>query len=604
MAVQNHYKIVCSVIRIASSTDAPPIARLKLLAQFIAETFHSPAVTFYLVEGEESFLSRKISSLFSELSYACRIPVGKGLAGKCAFLKAPIHRKRVALHPEETLSGKEREIIAFPVMDGQQLTGVMTIGISRETLADETETELFQCILLEVARVVRCFRQAEDAEKKLKELLFLYRISNTMLSTMKLNKLIHLILSAITSGSAPLFDRAMLFLANEKTHVLQGMMGIVRQSEGSSCQKENIDNAVSSWELTDAEIARHLESEFNCKVKEARLALDKGRDLISAAVLEKRLVSMKEKPAGRAFARRFGATAYAAAPLIAKDKVVGVIVVDNSISCRPLTDDDLRLLQLFTNQAGMAVENSILYNRLEDTNRSLQEAQERLIQEEKLAAIGKMAAGVTHELKNPLVSVGGFAARLKKKLPPASEEWQYADIIVREVQYLEKMLTDILFFSKKTTICYTRCSLNKVIEDSLAVLAAPLEENRIRVEKHLSPGLPSLLGDSHQLRHIFINLFSNAHDVMNEGGVLTIETFPSRVGDKRTVTVRVSDTGGGIPAEVLHNIFNPFFTTKETGTGLGLSIAHRIIANHSGTIEVNNQVGVGAQFTVTLPVRP
>jgi len=200
--------------------------------------------------------------------------------------------------------------------------------------------------------------------------------------------------------------------------------------------------------------------------------------------------------------------------------------------------------------------------------------------------------------------VGGFAGRLKKKLPAESEEWQYADLITREVHHLETMLTDILYFSKKTTICYAKCSINQVIDDALAVVTIPLEEKSIKVNKLLAARLPSVLGDYQQLRHVFINLFSNANDVMEPGGMLEIESGPAKINGSRAVSVRVADTGAGILKEHIHTLFSPFFTTKEKGTGLGLSIAHKIITTHGGKIEVTNRKAGGAEFTVTIPVSP
>jgi two-component system, NtrC family, sensor histidine kinase HydH len=448
----------------------------------------------------------------------------------------------------------------------------------------------------------------EENDKKLKELSLLYRLSNTMLSTIKLNKLVHLILTALTSGDTPFFDRAMLFLINERAGVLQGMLGVTRQtSQGLiSAAVEIGDFLASRWDLSEEDMVRQRESEFSRQVRASRLELNRSLNASSRAVLEKRLIYIpdvtKEKLVDRDFVRRFNIKAFAAAPLIAKEQVIGVLVVDNALAGRPVNEDDLRFLQLFTNQAGMAVENSMLYNRIEDANRSLREAQERLIQGERLATIGEMAAGIAHELKNPLVSIGGFARRLENRLPTGSTERKYAETVVREVQRLEKMLTDILAFSKKTTICYTHCNIIDIIEDSLTIVAPTLEEGRIKVIRSFPRSMLSLLGDCQQLKQVFLNLFFNAQEAMKNGGMLEITVSATRLSNGKAVSVKVADTGGGIPLEVLHNVFNPFYTTKETGTGLGLPIANRIVTNHGGKIRVNNRPGTGVEFNVILPL--
>jgi PAS domain S-box-containing protein len=451
---------------------------------------------------------------------------------------------------------------------------------------------------------------SRENDKKIKELSLLYRLSNTMLSTIQLNKLVHLILTALTSGGSPLFDRAMLFLINERAGVMQGMLGVTRDtSPGLTSSSEDMGNILASrWNLSEEEISQQRDSDFSRQVRASRLALNEMLNITSRAVLEKRLIYVpdvaSEKRVDRKFARQFGITSFAAAPLIAKEQVTGVVVVDNALSARPISEDDLRFLQLFANQAGMAIENSILYNRIEDANRSLREAQDRLIQGERLASIGEMAAGIAHELKNPLVSIGGFARRLKKKLPPATSESESAETIVREVQRLEKMLVEILAYSRKATICYSHCEISEIIEDALTIVTPALDECRIKVIRNFPRRAYTFLGDCQQLKQVFLNLFFNAQEAMKNGGLLEVTIAAARLNHAKAVSVKVADSGGGIPTEVLHNIFNPFYTTKETGTGLGLAIANRIVTNHGGKIHVNNHAGVGVEFNVVLPLLP
>jgi signal transduction histidine kinase len=165
------------------------------------------------------------------------------------------------------------------------------------------------------------------------------------------------------------------------------------------------------------------------------------------------------------------------------------------------------------------------------------------------------------------------------------------------------MLTEILAFSRKATICYTQCEINDIVEDALAIVAPTLEEGRIKVIKHSSlKNILSFFCDSQQLKQVFLNLFWNAQEAMRSGGQLEITISATRLNGRDAVSVKIADTGGGIKPEVLHNIFNPFYTTKETGTGLGLPISNRIVTNHGGKIRVNNHVGIGAEFNVILPL--
>jgi two-component system, NtrC family, sensor histidine kinase HydH len=474
----------------------------------------------------------------------------------------------------------------------------------QESELAETVARLLSSALAEAISSERISSFATENDKKLKELSLLYRMSNTMLSTIKLNKLIHLTLTALTSGPTPFFDRAMLFLTNERSGVLLGMLGVTSETAPPlSTQQSGSDDILSSrWDISEADMAAQRESEFSRQVLGKRLELDAGLNVASQAVLEKRLIYVPDQldlSGGEQHPWR--GTAFAASPLIAHGQAVGAVLVDNALTRTAITQEDLRFLQLFTNQAGMAIENSILYNKIEDANRQLSEAQENLLQKERLAAIGEMAAGIAHELKGPLVSIGGFAGRLTRKLPQDTNEWGHADLIVREVLRLEAILSEILLFSKKTTICYTRCNMADIVKESLAVVTPPLEEKQITVTTHFPRKKQVLLGDGQQLKQVFINIFLNASDAMGSGGKLMVHVSESDLDGKEAVCVKISDTGGGIPLEALNSIFTPFYTTKESGTGLGLPIANRIITNHGGKIQIVNTPGQGVEFKVILP---
>jgi two-component system sensor histidine kinase HydH len=481
---------------------------------------------------------------------------------------------------------------------------------------DEEDRELFEGMAAPVSAALEVAannRQTEllasENARKFKELSLLYRISNAMHSTIKLNELISLALNVLVSGDAPIFERTMLFLVNERAGVIQGMMGVTNYSSRNIFMAGEEDNPMSArWEFSGECLASQPDSEFSRKVKEARMPLDKSLNISSRAILEKKLIHVsdaaKEKRIDRDFVKRFGITEFAALPLMAKEEVVGLVIVDNPLTGKNITRGDLRFLQLLLNQTGTAIENSMLYSRIEDAHRDFREVQQRLIQGEKLAAIGEMAASIAHELKGPLVSIGGLARRMERKLPADSSEWKYAETIAREAARLEKMLTDTLLFSKKATICYVPCNINVIIEESLAVVSRLLEEKNIKVRLRSHPDVGPFNGDFLQLKQVFINLFTNAAEAMKNGGTLSISIAPARLDGADALYVKVLDTGGGIPLEILNNIFNPFFTTKDYGTGLGLPISHRIVANHGGKILVYNRIGVGVQFKVVLPVNP
>jgi two-component system sensor histidine kinase HydH len=451
----------------------------------------------------------------------------------------------------------------------------------------------------------RIYSQKHATTKHITELTLLYQFSNTMLSTIRLNKLTHLILTALTSGKAMLFGRAILFLRNEKTGVLQGMLGVTRETSEGLEIVGGEDSLSSYWDISEEVIAHQLASGFCSLVRATRIDMDNDCPVIKSVIHEHKLCIIEDAECHQcptcSFIKDLGATSFAAVPLVAGGKSLGIIIVDNPQSGTAVNHNDLQLLQLFANQAGMAIENSMLYNRIEQAHSSLREARERLVHGERLAAIGEMAANLVHELKNPIITIGGFAGRLLKGLPDGSREHRYADTIVKEVCRLEKMLSDILAFSRKPTICYSACNLAEILQDCFSSCATTLEDQGIRLLVNLEAAHVPLLGDAHQLKQVFLNLILNACDAMPDGGRISVgvDVPPQK---KRTVVIRIADTGGGIPPEMLSQIFNPFFTTKQHGTGLGLAIANRILLNHNGRIKAANEGSTGAVFTVTLPL--
>lgn len=444
------------------------------------------------------------------------------------------------------------------------------------------------------ARTLQLQRLNEQNNYKLKELLLLNRFSSLNLSTVRLNKLSQIILATLTSEPSLFFERAMLLLLNERAEILQGMLGVVGRPGTAAMQFAD-----------DMETGYEAEATLSRELKASRITLKKGRGIFYRVIAEKRVMALRAgselEADATALCHRCQIGSFAVMPLTGKNRVFGVIIVDNPLSGRKISRNDLKFLQLFANHAGVAVENVMLYTNLEDANRRLHEAQEQLIHGERLATIGEMSAGIAHELKGPLIAMGGFARRLARKIPADSQEGIYVNTIIEEEQRLEHMLDEILSFSKKTTICFERCSIAETVESALAILVHAIEKNRVQLQKSFPKKEIMLYGDCQQLKQVFINLFHNAIEVMRDGGLLRVSIAVTQLGKRKAVAVRIADTGGGVSVELKNSIFNPFFTTKCNGTGLGLPIANRIVANHGGKIRLRNHTAGGAEFTVLLP---
>lgn len=237
----------------------------------------------------------------------------------------------------------------------------------------------------------------------------------------------------------------------------------------------------------------------------------------------------------------------------------------------------------------------------------LREMEEELKRVDRLAAVGALAAGMAHEVRNPLASISGSIEILREEMGNSPRHQQLMQIILREVGHLNSLIADFLLFAKPTSERKERIHLNAVVEDILKIFAhSPDCSPGIRLITKFQDEL-SIEGDAQPIKQVFWNLFINAAQAMPDGGELRVELrrgqpVLSFVGDQDQGEISVSDTGTGIAENEIDKIFDPFFTTKEKGTGLGLSIVHSIVESYRGKIAVRSQLGRGTTFTIILPI--
>ena len=228
----------------------------------------------------------------------------------------------------------------------------------------------------------------------------------------------------------------------------------------------------------------------------------------------------------------------------------------------------------------------------------LKQAQARLVKTERLAAIGELAGMVGHDLRNPLSGIKNSAYYLKKKGAEISEVQakEMLDTIDKCVDYSNKIVSDLLDYSREIRLELQECSLRKLLIEALAMMNMP---EKVEILNHVPDEL-HLKVDSDKIKRVFINLIKNAVDAMPNGGKITIDSKEVNGG----LEISFADTGSGISDEVLPNLFSPLFTTKAQGMGFGLAICKRIIEAHGGKITVETAKGKGTTFTVTLPIEP
>ncbi|MFN4033072.1 MAG: sensor histidine kinase [Fimbriimonadales bacterium] len=254
--------------------------------------------------------------------------------------------------------------------------------------------------------------------------------------------------------------------------------------------------------------------------------------------------------------------------------------------------------------------NRELFEQLQRAYEELRQKSEALIQHEKMSAIGALAAGVAHELNNPLTAVVGFAQLVAEKLQThRPDNWSDAEYkrvqqalehLVAGAHRARDIVSSLLRFARATKPdARSLVDINQVLRDSFIFTEHLLLRHGITLEKHLSPELPPVWGNTARLQHVFTNLLINAQQATPNGGIVRVMSEPCEA--PKGVWVHVADTGEGIPPDALEQIFEPFYTRKEHGTGLGLSIAKQIVQEHGGEIRVSSELGSGSRFSVFLP---
>ncbi|MBN2117643.1 MAG: GAF domain-containing protein [Anaerolineales bacterium] len=298
------------------------------------------------------------------------------------------------------------------------------------------------------------------------------------------------------------------------------------------------------------------------------------------------------------------------------EKILGIIDVQSS-SQNAFTHNDFIALESLAGILASVITSADQYQRLQITISQLRstqvelrarmeaqrDAENRLVQAAKLAAVGEMAAGIAHELNNPLTSVTGFAELALDSIPKDSETRKDLEIVMREATRARDVVRRLLDFARQSESTRARASLNAVIEDVVALSRHLIHTSGVALKLELEKDLPWVLADSNQMKQVLLNLVHNALQAMPSGGEMIISTQSAVRAGRDWIMVSVGDTGVGIPHLELSRIFEPFYTTKgdQGGTGLGLSVTYGIVTDHGGQIEVQSEPGVGSKFTVWLP---
>ncbi len=430
-------------------------------------------------------------------------------------------------------------------------------------------------------------KQEEIIEEleRVRELSLLHDIGQSM-HTLNLDETLELILQGVAKGIG--FDRVRLYLLDEEKKQLFCKVAV-------GMEREKIQNLTLPYDREDNMVSRAIMERRPFIVEDASRDPRVNLDLIS-------FLDVKS---------------LAVVPLLSRDKVLGGIAADNLISQTLITDKKLQSLMIFANQAALALENALMYEelkafssqleeRVRKASTRLEETQRQLFQSEKLAALGKLSAGIAHEIRNPLTSIKILIHSLVDEMATDASREKDLAVIETEIERVNKIIRQFLDFARPRPPSLEPMDVRTVLEETLALLNYEMEAQGIRLERNYAPDLPAVPMDREQMKQVFLNLMLNATQAMDREGELTILTAlkPNPAGGKNRsfVEIGIRDTGPGMLEDIKGKIFEPFFSTKEEGIGLGLPIAQRIVEEHRGEIRVESNPGEGTTFYITLPL--
>jgi signal transduction histidine kinase len=467
------------------------------------------------------------------------------------------------------------------------------------------DIKISNIVVKEVSQIIIII---DDITRKLRndyQISLMSQISESIQKDDEIDRVLFTILTGVTSGTGLGFNRAMLFLMEDG--VLAGKMAV-----GPDSFEEAIEIWTAASTLTTNDAIKDIKSaEMRAgmnllnRVLSARFPL-KGDDVFTRALNGMESIhvgdSWNDTRVTQEIRELLDVKEFIVTPLVAVNKGVGLIVADNKFNNAPIIKENIELLSIFASQAAMSIESYSNLDNVRSEMQKLSERQNAIVESEKLAAVGRIASHMAHEIRNPLVTMGGYARRIiqlpKERSKISKKIDASAEIILKECERLEKTLSNVMDFSRPAKFIKEFNNINDVITDTVALLKNMFQEKKVTVELDLSGELPLVKSDFNQMKQVMLNLLQNSLDATPQDGTIVIKTG----SDGDVININISDNGSGIDEEDPNVVFEPFYTTKVTGVGLGLAIVKKIIKDHNGMIRASNREEGGAEFTIRLPV--
>jgi PAS domain S-box-containing protein len=465
-------------------------------------------------------------------------------------------------------AGRAQVVLAVPLLVRDQPLGVALVSAPGAGRAfSHAELARAVAIASQLAVAVDNARLYSETRRRAEELSLLQDVGRTLVETLELGQ----VLTAGVRNLARMVDasEAYLTLLDEATQEL-----VVEAVSGSS---QALLGLRVPYDPAESATARCME-------------------LREPVLLDDAPTGQRADPDHRALS---GMRSGLMLPLLVREKAIGAAVIVENRRARRFTAAEVQRATAVSNQLAVAVDNARAHARALAALADLQQAQEKLLRQERLAALGELSAVVAHEVRNPLGVIFNSLGSLRRLLRPEGDARVLLDIVGEEADRLNRIVGDLLDFARPAPPQLRPERLARLAEEAVAAALAQ-QPTSVEVARDLDPEMPPVQVDGRQVRQALLNVAANAVQAMPRGGRLTVR---ARL-DGPAAVVEVEDTGAGIPADVMGRIFEPFFTTRATGSGLGLAVVKRIVDAHGGEVVVRSEVGRGTCFSLRFPMSP
>jgi len=537
---------------------------LQLIVSEAVRVMRAASGSLVLINPTSNFLEIHAAQNLSSAARKLKLRVGEGITGWVAQSGKPARVGDVLQDKRYVSLRKDvRSELAVPLEVQGEIRGVINVDSDRPDAFSADDQELLQELSGLAARVIHNTWLYEQLRLKVGLFESLSTVSRTINSTLNLDEA----LRAITKEACELMRARMcsLMLLDDTREWLD-----LRASFGAG----------------DAYIHKPR--------------LSAGESLIGVVVRRKKPLQVANVQTDTRYqnvdlARRENLVSLLSVPLIFAGQCIGALSV---YTARPysFSNEEIKILSALAELSAIAIEKARLYERVVDV-------EEQLRQNEKLSALGLLAAEVAHEIRNPLTVMKLLYHSLNLKFEAKDPRRKDAEIIEAKIEHLNKIVEQILDFARTTEPKFASVNLNDLVDELSLLVRHKLANQNIQLVHQLAPSLPAVAGDAPQLEQAFLNLILNAAEAMPEGGTLTIRSLEVTGADKtRRVAVEFKDTGGGMTAEQQQQAFKTkLATTKAKGSGLGLAIVGRIIETHHGEIRIRSRLGRGTTIRIALP---